>query len=118
MSSRPSVGNIAEGKRNAELDTGVRFTIGDDVHEVRIGDITPRLAREVRKATGSSVMQLLEEVENAPDIDTIATLIWVSQRIKGIDIELDDVEFDYSVMLGEDFDVSVAEPEVTDSPEA
>lgn len=116
--SRPKVGNVAEGKRNAELDTGVRFTVGEDVHEVRIGDITPKLAREVRRETGSSVMQLLEEVSSAPDIDTIASLIWVSQRIKGVEVDLDAVEFDYSVMLGEDFDVSVAEPEVDDSPEA
>jgi len=116
--TRPKVGNVAEGKRNAELDTGVRFTVGEDVHEVRIGDITPRLAREVRKATGSSVMQLIQEASEAPDIDTIATLIWVAQRIKGVEVDLDDVDFDYSSMLSEDFDITVAEPEVDDSPEA
>lgn len=120
--NRPAIGGKVtrktEEKRAAELDSGVRFTVGDEVHELRIGDITPRLAREVRRETGSSVMQLLQEVQAAPDVDTIATLIWVAQRIKGVDIALDDVDFDYSVMLSDDFAVGVAEAEVDDSPEA
>lgn len=120
-SSRPTVGGKitrkTEEKRNAELDQGVRFTIGDDVHEVRIGDITPRLAREVRRETGLSVMQLLEEVGEAPDIDTVASLVWVARRLKGEVVDLDSV-LDYGTLLSDDFDIAIAGPEDDDSPEA
>lgn len=101
----------ADKKASDALDSGVRFIVGDQVHEVRIGEITPRLAREVRRETGSTVMQLIEEVGEAADLDTIAALIWIARRIQGENVTFDDIDIDYGTVMSDDFQVDVAGPD-------
>jgi hypothetical protein len=109
----------SEANREEGLDTGVRFTIEGDVFEVRVGDVTAHLAREIRAATGCSFNKLMDEMSTDPDIDTIATFVWIARRIKGETVGIDDVNVDYAAMLGDGFTIDVARPEeVEDSPEA
>jgi hypothetical protein len=111
-----------EKKRHAELDNGVRLTLdeGKTWHTLRIGDVTPELAREIRSVTGRGFMSLVHLVGADPDLDVIQEAVWAARRIAGDDIELSDVAIDYGVLMGDDFDVEVAEPSGSEagSPEA
>lgn len=124
MSNRPSLARKVTPKDKAKtqeaLDQGVKFTLPTgETYEVRIGDVTPRLAREVRRETGSSFQHILREAGADSDIDTISTLVWIARRVKGEEVELDDVEVGYDVLLSDGFAVEEAGPEeVTASPEA
>lgn len=110
-----------EEARRAALDTGVTLRVGDEAYTVRIGDITPTLAREVRHVTGRGVAALIETVTESPDIDVVAELIWVARRLRGDTVtlaEVDEAFGGYDTLLADDFDVAEAAPEVDDGPEA
>lgn len=112
----------SEQNRQEVMDAGVRFTIPDDgTYEVRYGDITPALAREIRRETGYSFQQLMQNIVNDADLDVVATVVWISRHIQGEDVELDSIELNYATLLDDGFKVAPAEPEATDgaaSPEA
>lgn len=72
-----------EAKRSDELDQGVRIELDGKVYEVRHGDLTALDTRALRKQTELSFVQLMQELADAPDIDSIAALIWLAGRLKG-----------------------------------
>ncbi len=95
--------------RQAELDAGVRITHDDKTYEVRLGDVSPQIARRFRLEYGSSFMRLINELGRDPDIDTVAGIVWMARLLGGEDLEFKDVEVTYADM--EDYDV-----ERVDSP--
>lgn len=110
----------SEADRKAALDQGLRLTIDGESYEVRIGDVTPQLARELRQATGMGFMQLVGAITGpGADIDLISAFVWVARRIRGEFLEVDDVEVTYAQMLSDGFEVDVAgeEQEPEDLPE-
>jgi len=103
------------------LDTGMTVVMPDGTHTVRIGDVTPQIARELRAAIGTGVLGLMEQLGSKDaDLDLVQAFIFVARRIAGEAVTLDDCEVTYADMLSDDFDVVVAgaeEPDGSD-PEA
>lgn len=103
------------------LDTGMTVVMPDGPHTVRIGDVTPQIARELRAAIGTGVLGLMEQLGSKDaDLDLVQAFIFVARRIAGEAVTLDDCEVTYADMLSDDFDVVVAgaeEPDGSD-PEA
>lgn len=108
-----------EESRREALDQGVRITLDGESYTLRIGDVTPAMARELRRETGHSFMALVNLLGDDPDIDVIAEAVWVARRMAGDEVALDDVMLDYN-NLGDGFDIDVAKPleVVDDGPEA
>lgn len=109
-----------EANRKEALDQGVKITFEGQTYVLRAADITPRLARELRRETGHSFMRLLSLLAEDPDLDLIAEAIWVTRRIGGETVDLDEVALDYA-SLDEGFDIELAGSDleaVDDGPEA
>jgi hypothetical protein len=112
-----------EANRAAALDEGVKFQLETDGewYVLRPADVTPEVAREVRRATGRSFMRLMQEIATDPDIDVLAEGVWAARRIKGEDVDLSEVSVTYQMLLSDGFDIQDAgssASEVDDSPEA
>lgn len=102
------------------LEQGVRITLDEEVYEVRLADVTSTLTRELRRATGLSFNQLMQEITSNPDADSIAGFVWLARRIAGERVEPDDVVVTYAQLLDEGFDIDVpgAREKATGDPEA
>lgn len=98
----------SEKKRDAALNTGVKLTIEGVDYEVRVGDVTPPIARELRKHADMGFMSLMQAVGEDPDIDVISAFVWVARRLRGELIDFDDVVIDYAAILSDGFDVELA----------
>lgn len=94
-----------EENRNAGLDAGVRITIDGEAYEVRMGDVTPDISRELRRHTGMGFRVLMESIGVDPDIDTLSAFAWVARRIRGEYVAFDEVVVTYAQMLSDGFDV-------------
>ena len=85
---RPStarkVTRTTEKKREAALDMGLRVTMEGEVFEVRVGDVTSTMARELRARLGFGPMQLIKQTAIDPDIDLLSAFVWLARRIKEI----------------------------------
>lgn len=107
----------SEAAREAELNRGLRITLDGEVFDVRVGDITSPMAREVRANLGFGPMQLINQCAADPDIDLISAFVWLARRIKGEMVRFADVEVDYAQLLSDGFDIDVPGNEEPD-PEA
>ena len=103
----------SEKKRQENLNLGARITVGDEVYEARLGDITPTFGRQIRAAVGYGFMDLLDRLGESPELDYVAEFIWVARRIRGEAVELDDIELDYADLLDESFEVAEPAPQPT-----
>lgn len=122
--SRPS----AARKHTRSTDTaradaneqGLKITLEGEVYEVRLGDVTSNLTRELRRGTGISFNQLMREVTTDPDVDSIAGFVWLARRIAGEKVDIDDVLVTYGQLLGDDFEVAMPDAREVggDDPEA
>lgn len=102
-----------EAKRDEALNEGIRLTMDGETFEVRFGDMTPALERELRRETGMSFFKLLTLCGEDPGSDVLSTLKWLALRIRGEEVGLDDVEVTIGDLITERVDVSSAgEPEV------
>lgn len=110
---RPStarkVTRTTEAKRESDLDNGLRISIEGEPYEVRIGDITSTLARELRAKVGFGPMQLIRQCAIDPDVDLLSAFVWLARRIGGELVRFEDVEVTYAQLLSDGFDVSVPE---------
>lgn len=110
---RPStarkVTRTTEAKRESDLDNGLRISIEGEPYEVRIGDITSTLARELRAKVGFGPMQLIRQCAIDPDVDLLSAFVWLARRIAGELVRFEDVEVTYAQLLSDGFDVSVPE---------
>lgn len=99
------VTRTTEANREDALDQGLRITMEDEVFEVRVGDVTSAMAREVRQHIGCGPMQLIRQCAVDPDIDLISAFVWLARRIAGEVVRFDDVEVTYAQLLSDGFDV-------------
>lgn len=104
--------------RQSALDQGVRITLDGEAYEVRLGDVTPSLARRFRLEYKAPFTDLLEELDGATDIDSIAGVVWMARLLRGDDVSFDEIDLGYGDI--DDLEVEVAEPEKVDAdnPEA
>lgn len=102
-----------DANRTAALDAGMVVTVDGEKYEVRVGDVTPAIAREVRRNFGMGVQSLLREMARDPDLDVLAGFMWIARLIRGEQVDLEEVEenLDYSALTDEDFSAAIAEPE-------
>lgn len=105
-------------KQDAALDEGIRMTLDGEVYELRVGDVTSTLTRELRARSGMSFNRLMETVTTDPDTDVIAAFIWLARRVAGEDVAFDDVTITYRQLLEDGFDIEApGAAEVDDDPE-
>jgi hypothetical protein len=121
--SRPSLARKvtpkSEAKRASALEEGVRITIEGETFEVRVGDISAHDERALRREWGGSFQDLSDELGGKPGIDSISAFVWFARRMRGDDVEFDDVNYTYAAILADDFAVALAgDEEVSDNPEA
>lgn len=120
--SRPTttrkVTRKTEERRDAALDQGVSLSIDGEAYVVRVGDVTPQIARELRAESGMSFMRLINTVTVDPDIDVVSAFVWVARRIRGENVAFGDVAVTYGQILSDGFEVSTPDAEAADSPEA
>lgn len=101
------------------FEQGIRITLDGEAYEVRLGDVTSSLARELRRGTGMSLNQLMAEIVTDTDIDSIASFIWLARRLQGEKVDIDDVVVKYKQVLDEGFKVELPDKrEAADDPEA
>lgn len=117
---RPStarkVTRTSEANRNAALDSGLRITMDGENFDVRLGDVTPAMARDLRNHTGMGPLQLINATAIAPDVDLLSAFVWLARRQRGEFVAFESVEVSYKQMLSDGFDVGF--PEAEESPEA
>lgn len=96
----------SEDNRQAALDAGMRITIGGDVYEVRLGDVTPGIAREVRREFGMGPQRFMATMAADPDVDLLAGFMWLARRIRGEYVDLETVMEDvgYTTLLDNDIE--------------
>lgn len=123
---RPSLARVhtrtTEAKRNDSLDEGIRITVGEDVFEVRVGDLNALHERALRKQYGSPFSSLMEEFEAAPGLDSIAAVVWLARYMRGeTGLTYDEVALDVDLEFAEAMALDATDSsdvEVGDSPEA
>lgn len=122
--SRPSaarkVTRRTEERREGFLESGLRITIEGEAFELRLGDVTPAVALELRRKVGFGFHTLTQVLATDPDIDVLSAFVWVSRRCRGEDVSFEDVQVTYEQMLNDGF--SIDQPNDTtgeaDGPEA
>lgn len=119
---RPStarkVTRSSEKAREAALDSGLRITIDGDDFDVRLGDVTSSMARELRNNTGMGPLQLINATAVSPDVDLLSAFVWLARRQRGEFVAFEAVEVTYGQMLSDGFDVGFPEVEAETDPEA
>lgn len=115
MSNRPNLQRkhtrSTEAKRDSEMDVGVTIIVDGVDYTVRQGDLTSLDTMALRRETGFSFRSLLASLQQDPDVDLIAALMWLSRRTDGEQLlSYADVARD----VGYDIDVDVREPEAED----
>lgn len=106
-----------ETNREKALAQGYRLTIEGETYQAQLGDVTPAIARELRRATGKGFLGLLREMSTDPDVDLISAAVWVARRTAGEMVAFEEVEVGYHALLGDDFDVAVAESPEAEAPD-
>lgn len=107
MALEHKVSRRTREEQDKALSAGLRVALGDETYEVRFGDMTSTLTRELRAATGMSFQRLMWTLERDPDADVIASFVWLAKRVNGDAVDLDDVEVTYADLL-DGFEVHVA----------
>lgn len=94
----PATKRSADEKRQA-LEQGLRITLDGRQYEVRFGDVTPAISRELRAATGMGWAQMTGLLMSDPDVDLLQAFVWVARRLKGERLSIDDVEMSYEDVI-------------------
>lgn len=123
---RPSLAKkhtrAGKAKQDDALDFGVRITIGDEVYEIRAGDLNALDAMELKRQVGMTFPQLVVETSAGnPDLPEFAAIIWLARRLRGErDLAFTDVavDIDYKAILNAKVDNADAEDVEDAGPEA
>lgn len=110
----------SEKARKDAMEEGVSINVDGVDYTVRTGDLSALDAQALRKELGLSFIGLMKALQDDPDIDLIAGIVWLSRRVSG------EPMLTYSEVakdIGYDLEVKVANAEAPtteemDSPEA
>jgi hypothetical protein len=121
--SRPTTARkhtrTTKAKRDDGLNAGIQITMDGETYVVRVGDVTSRIERELRREYGGSFEALKRELGTDPGADSIATFIWLARRVAGERVAFDDVDLSPADIVEGDLEVEVVgKPAEDDSPEA
>lgn len=105
-----------EAARKAALEDGVKITFDGQEYVVKAGDITAQIARQFRREVGMSFMKVIEELQEDPDIDSVAAVVWLARLIGGEDVTLDEVAINYGDL--DTIEIADADAEDEANPEA
>lgn len=121
-STRPSLNRKvtprSEQGREEALNKGLAVSIDGRRYEVRVGEVSSKLARELRGYVGIGPLQLIASCATNPDIDLLAAFVWLARRCDGEVVAFDDVTVTYGQMLGDGFDMDLPDGDGDDDPEA
>lgn len=110
-----------EETRSGFLESGLRITIDGETHELRMGDVTPALAGELRRRAGFGFHTLTQVLATDPDIDVLSAFVWLCRRIAGEQVQFDEVAVTYAQMLADGFEIGAPDDVdggVAEGPEA
>ena len=109
-----------ETRRSEALDEGIRISVGDEVYEVRVGDLNALHERALRRQYGAPFSDLMEEFEAHPGLDSIAAVVWLARYMRGeTDLTYDEVALLIDLEFAEAMEIADTSAEkVGDSPEA
>lgn len=65
------------------MDQGFVVSVGGEQFTVRLGDMTALDTMALRRETGFTFLTLTKALEEAPDLDLIAVLVWLARRTSG-----------------------------------
>jgi len=65
-----------------KAEATIRISVDGQHYTFRPGDVTALDAQALRRATGMSMRGLWDAAQNDPDIDVIASLVWLARRAK------------------------------------
>lgn len=109
-----------EAKKAADNgEDAVVITVNGDRYPLRFSALSIKDVRECRKTTGMSPQGVVRALNDDPDIDLIATMMWLSLRQQGEPVTYDEVcsGLDYSAELEVETKLKPGD-EDPDSPEA
>lgn len=97
-------------------NTTVTITVdGDHSFTFRSGDITARIARQVRQATGMSLMKAMRLLGEEPDLDVLAAVCYAGALQTNPSYPFDEIE--QLITYDADYDASIDDVEEGDDPE-
>lgn len=105
-------------REDDEMNAGVRVTIEGEDYVVRVGDVSAKLAGELRKNAGYSFFRLQEYLADDPDLDVLAAFVWLARRVRGEDVKFGDVALSYAQIAADGFDIDYASAPEDEDPEA
>lgn len=104
----------SEKNRKAEVEQGVRIKLNGKIYELRVGDLTALDAQAMRKQVGMSFFGVMNTIQEDPDLDLIAGIVWMSRRVNGErTLKYEEVASEISY-LTEIEAVDASEPNVVD----
>lgn len=108
-----------EANRKAPYEEGVKITFEGVEYAVRAGDLTALDAQALRKELGVSFMGLMRGLNEDPDIDLIAGLIWLAKRLNGdiLPYAMVAADIGYNAMEGLDIEQVSTPEQVDNNPE-
>lgn len=110
-----------EEKRKSGLNDGLRIILTNgESYEARYGDVSPQIARELRRNIGTGFQGLMNSLATDPDVDLLSAFVWVARRCRGEVVAFDSVWITYEDLDADGFDIKRTQddPEGEDDPEA
>ncbi len=108
---RPGVGNRKEAEQ-----TTLTIKLDGATHVCRPSEITAKMAGQLRRESGLSVVGVMEAAGSDPDLDVIASIVWLARHQAGETVSWDEVAS--AITYDSDIDSSDEAPEDDQSPEA
>lgn len=118
MATAPQPG--ASRRAAAALDDIAITVVVDDVaHVFRPGEMSALDASALRKEAGMSLRSLLSQINDDPDLDVVAAIVWLARRQAGNPASFTEVaeaiSYQSTISAGDDAPAVEEDP---DSPEA
>lgn len=108
----------SEQKRKSGLQDGLRIELASgEVYEARYGDVTPQIARELRRNLGIGFQGLMQALGTDPDVDLLSAFVWVARRCQGEAVAFDSVWITYEDLDADGFDINRTQDDAEDADE-
>ena len=92
MAKAPNPRRVAaERKRDAIRKQRLVLHVDDAEYVLRATDVTPALAGEYRRQTGLTVLATVGALYADPDLDVVASAVWLARRLAGDSVTWDEV---------------------------
>lgn len=111
----PKQTRASAAKKKAAMDSGISITIDERTYVVREGDITALDSRALRQEVGMTFPKIIAAMQDDPDLDLVAALVWLARRLEGErNLAFDDVASELNYSHVEDLKIGNAADEEVD----